>query len=90
MKNEKVEHGKNGLRNYSFNTVQKNKIIYHGNNCTQNISGMFYKKNCLFCKKEFEARRVDTSFCCQGCQKAHLRLRKNNLIIIVTRRKGAV
>lgn len=79
MKNGKIEQGKNGLRNYGFNTVHKNKEIdrceYGLGIYTEVTIGMFYKKNCLFCQKEFEARRIDASFCCQGCQKAHLRLR---------------
>ncbi|MFD1142162.1 hypothetical protein ACFQ4C_13635 [Larkinella insperata] len=84
MKNEKIEQGKNGLRNYGFSSVQKNKEIdrcdYRLGIYTEVTIGMFYKKKCLYCENEFEARRVDASFCCQSCQKAHLRLRKKATI----------
>ena len=77
---DKIEIGKNGLRSYQFETVKKNKVISHYEpgigRWTEHHSGMFYKKECVYCSREFEARRVDTAFCCQGCQKAHLRLRK--------------
>ena len=77
----KVIKGKNGLRNYQFESVEKDKSkriydSYLNGYVTQTWYGMFYKKKCLYCNKEFEARRVDTAFCCQGCQKADLRLRK--------------
>ena len=35
--------------------------------------GLFYSKPCLFCKEEFEARRQETAFCSQRCQKAYQR-----------------
>lgn len=82
MKKEgKTIDGKNGLRNYQFEKVQKGKTIryydsdYRGY-VTERFSGMYYTKMCLYCSKGFEAQRVDTSFCSQSCQKAHLRLRR--------------
>jgi hypothetical protein len=79
MKKENIIEGKNGLRNYGFEKVKKDKVTYHTDPdigiYTQKYYGMFYTKQCLYCQKSFEARRVDTSFCCQGCQKAHLRQR---------------
>jgi hypothetical protein len=80
--NDKIIRGKNGLRNYNFEEVKngKSKSYYdqHMGYCIEKFHGMFYTKQCLYCSKDFEARRVDTAFCCQGCQKAHLRLRKIN------------
>ncbi|WP_138993486.1 hypothetical protein [Larkinella sp. C7] len=80
MKKENIIQDKNGLRNYGFEKVQKNKRIHNYDpdygTSSYTIKGMFYRKKCQYCEKDFEARRVDTAFCCQGCQKAHLRLRK--------------
>ncbi|AUD05556.1 hypothetical protein CWM47_29160 [Spirosoma pollinicola] len=78
-KNEPKE-GKNGLRNYSFERVKKGKIVYLNDprmpGAYQEWTNFFYTKKCLYCSKEFEAKRVDTTFCSQNCQKAHLRLRR--------------
>ena len=78
--NDKVEIGKNGLRSYQFETVKKDKTISHYERdigrWTEHHAGMFYTKQCVYCSKEFEARRVDTAFRSQNCQKAHLRLRE--------------
>jgi len=35
--------------------------------------GLFFTKDCLFCKNEFEAQRQETAFCSQRCQKAYQR-----------------
>jgi hypothetical protein len=79
-KQANIIEGKNGLRNYGFEAVQKDKVTSHYDRdfgrWTETQRGMFYKKNCLYCSKEFEGKRVDAAFCCQSCQKAHLRLRK--------------
>lgn len=81
-KKNKIVEGKNGLRNYSFEKVQKGKRVTHYEpgigTYYQEWTNLFYKKKCLFCEKEFEARRVDSAFCCQSCQKASLRLRAKN------------
>lgn len=37
------------------------------------LVGMFYQKECQFCKVQFEARRMDTAFCSPNCQKAYRR-----------------
>ncbi|OJW75209.1 MAG: hypothetical protein BGO59_18125 [Spirosoma sp. 48-14] len=76
--NDKIKEGKNGLRNYQFEKVQKGKRIYSQRwpGSYQEFTNFFYTKKCLFCDKEFEGKRVDATFCCQGCQKAHLRLRR--------------
>lgn len=78
-----IHEGKNGLRNYAFESVKKDKVTNHYDNefghWRELQPGFFYKKKCLYCSKEFEARRVDTTFCCQGCQKAHLRIRKRSI-----------
>lgn len=79
---DKIVTGKNGLRNYHFEEVKNGKSIPHYSqqfgSWSEEFYGMFYTKECLYCSKQFEARRVDTAFCSQGCQKAHLRLRKRN------------
>lgn len=79
----KLKQGRNGLRNFQFEEVKKGKVINHYNpdfgHYTEEWTNFFYIKKCLYCSKEFEARRVDTTFCCQGCQKAHMRLRKNRI-----------
>lgn len=79
--NDKIEQGKNGLRSYQFESVQKNKQKsyyddYERKRVHYTVNGLFYIKKCVYCSGDFGARRVDTAFCCQGCQKAHLRLRK--------------
>lgn len=78
-KNDPKE-GKNGLRNYSFERVKKGKIVYLNDprwpEAYQVWTNFFYTKKCLYCSKEFEGKRVDAAFCCQSCQKAHIRLRK--------------
>lgn len=83
MNEEQPTKDKSGLRSYQFERVRKNKTITHYDprfgKWTEEFRGMFYTKKCIFCSVEFEARRVDTAFCSQGCQKAHLRLRKKNL-----------
>ena len=80
--NNKVKEGKNGLRNYGFERVKKGKRVYLNDprfpGLYQEWTNFFYTKECLYCEKEFESKRVDTSFCSQSCQKAHLRLRKNS------------
>ncbi|MCX6218304.1 hypothetical protein [Spirosoma sp.] len=76
----KLKHGKNGLRNYSFEEVMKGKVINRYDpdfgHFTEEWTNFFYIKKCLYCSKEFEAKRVDCTFCSQNCQKAHIRLRK--------------
>lgn len=83
MENEEPKQGKNGLRNYTFERVRKNKTIPRYDprfgNWTEEYRGMFYTKKCLYCSKDFEARRVDAAFCSQGCQKAHLRVRRRDM-----------
>lgn len=81
MKTEKkLVNGRNGLRNYQFEEVKKGKIINHYDpnfgHYTEEWKIFFYTKKCLYCNGKFEAKRIDTTFCSQGCQKAHLRLRK--------------
>lgn len=79
-KNDKPEQGNNGLRNYQFDRVTKGKREYLIDprlpGAYRKWDNFFYTKQCLYCRKEFEARRVDTAFCSQNCQKADLRLRK--------------
>lgn len=77
---KKLIKGKNGLRNYQFEEVKKGKTINHYNpnlgHYTEEWKNFFYTKKCLYCSKGFESRRVDATFCCQNCQKAHMRVRK--------------
>ncbi|WP_247236090.1 hypothetical protein [Telluribacter sp. SYSU D00476] len=78
MNNTNIKVGKNGLRNYGFKKVQKDKIIHHYDDYryTENLIGLFYTKECQYCRKEYEGKRVDSTFCSPGCQKAHLRQRR--------------
>lgn len=82
-KDNKVIQSKSGIRNYDFESVKKDKSTPHYDQSfgywSEHLKGMFYRKTCLYCQKSFEGRRVDTAFCCQGCQKAHLRLRKKDI-----------
>lgn len=75
----KIKQGKNGLRNFKFESVQKGKFVYHHDthfgHYTEKLTNFFYTKKCLYCDREFEGKRVDATFCSQNCQKAHLRLR---------------
>ncbi|GAB3783806.1 hypothetical protein GCM10028818_42290 [Spirosoma horti] len=77
---KKLVPRKNGLLNYYFEEVKKGKTIDHYDpnlgHYKEVWKKFFYTKKCLYCDKEFEARRVDTTYCCQNCQKAHLRIRK--------------
>ncbi|WP_020597121.1 hypothetical protein [Spirosoma panaciterrae] len=77
-KNDKIVEGKNDLRNYQFEHVKKGKRIYSQifPGSYQEFTNFFYTKKCLYCGKEFEGKRVDATFCCQGCQKARMRLRR--------------
>jgi|GEM_PF-5105051 len=90
-KDEKTIQGKNSLRNYQFERVQRSKRIthYHPQFGTyyQIFNNFFYTKQCLYCHKEFEARRVDTAFCSQNCQKANLRLRKKKAYAYIIKQK---
>ncbi len=82
MDKKELREGKNGLRNFAFEKVQKDKVIHHYDprwgSSREHIIGMFYTKKCLFCKKQYEARRIDSTFCSQGCQKAHKRMRNTS------------
>lgn len=86
MKTEKkLVNGKNGLRNYQFEEVKKGKTINHYHpqfgHYTEEYTKFFYTKKCQYCKREFEAKRVDATFCSQNCQKAHMRVRKLGLTL---------
>lgn len=64
---------KKSNRNYNFLSVKKNKRHYSSSYGEYYEIGMFYQKECLFCKKQFEARRDDTAFCSPNCQKTYRR-----------------
>ncbi|AEI49676.1 hypothetical protein Runsl_3302 [Runella slithyformis DSM 19594] len=63
---------KKSNRNYNFISVSKDKVHYESYGKVTEI-GMFYRKECLYCKVNFEARRIDTAFCTHNCQKAYRR-----------------
>lgn len=63
---------KKSNRNYDFVSVKKDKVHYEYYGKVTDI-GLFYRKECLYCKGNFEARRVDTAFCSHNCQKAYRR-----------------
>ncbi|PRY21119.1 hypothetical protein CLV58_1539 [Spirosoma oryzae] len=83
-KESKVVVSKSGIRNYEFESVKKDKDVSHYDQhfgyWSEHKKGMFYKKSCLYCLKTYEGKRADTAFCCQSCQKAHLRLRRKGLL----------
>ncbi|WP_273210555.1 hypothetical protein [Runella zeae] len=60
-------------RNYNFLSVKKNKRHYDRECGEYYQVGMFYQKECSFCKVQFEAQRMDTAFCSPNCQKAFRR-----------------
>lgn len=64
---------KQSNRNYNFLSVKKNKRHLDREYGYYHEIGMFYQKECLFCKKQFEARRMDKAFCSPNCQKAYRR-----------------
>lgn len=70
-------------RNYNFLSVKKNKRHYDSSCGEYYEVGMFYQKECLFCKVNFEAQRVDRAFCSHNCQKAYKRkqLRESEITI---------
>ncbi|GAB3710204.1 hypothetical protein GCM10027592_47000 [Spirosoma flavus] len=78
--NDKIIEGKNGLRNYNFKSVKREERKYNQffQSTYQGFVSFIYAKQCLYCKKEFEGKRIDATFCCQACQKAHLRTRKKH------------
>lgn len=63
---------KKSNRNYKYISVKKN-IKRYDDEYTYVEIGMFYRKECLYCKVNYEARRVDTAFCSPNCQKAYRR-----------------
>lgn len=78
-KNDKIIEGKNGLRNYQYEKVEKGRLVYmQSKGYTIEYTNFFYTKKCVYCNAEFEAKRVDTAFCSQSCQKADMRVRKRN------------
>lgn len=64
---------KKSNRNYDFISVKRNKRCYDSSYGEYYEVGMFYQKECSFCKTQFEARRMDTAFCSPNCQKAYKR-----------------
>lgn len=64
---------KQSNRNYNFVSVKKNKVHYESDGSRYTEHGLFYLKECLYCKVNFEAKRVDRAFCSHNCQKAYRR-----------------